>query len=109
MINSKMWLVVQPTIGIPLFLGGVAVGSFAVHLAIVSNTSWVGDFLSGKEMGSSKHASIEAPIQPASLPLAEAKVYPTSSDEMIVVLPDGRMGKAVLKTPLALGSTSSTN
>ena len=33
MIYHKIWLVVKPTVGIPVFLGAVAVGSFAVHLA----------------------------------------------------------------------------
>eukprot|EP00581_Thalassiosira_minuscula_P014504 CAMPEP_0183734996 /NCGR_PEP_ID=MMETSP0737-20130205/45423_1 /TAXON_ID=385413 /ORGANISM="Thalassiosira miniscula, Strain CCMP1093" /LENGTH=88 /DNA_ID=CAMNT_0025968635 /DNA_START=171 /DNA_END=434 /DNA_ORIENTATION=+ len=52
MNNAKMWLVVKPTVGVPLFLSAVAVGSFAVHVAVLSNTSWVSDFLSGKELGS---------------------------------------------------------
>ena len=30
MNNAKMWLVVKPTVGIPLCLSAVAVGSFAV-------------------------------------------------------------------------------
>ena len=51
MNNSKIWLVVKPTVGIPLFLSAVAVGSFAVHVAVVSNTTWVSDFLSGQELG----------------------------------------------------------
>ena len=33
MNNAKLWLVVKPTVGVPLFLTGVAVGSFAVHVA----------------------------------------------------------------------------
>ena len=47
MIYGKMWLVVKPTVGVPLFLGAVAVGSFSVHLAIMSNTTWVKKFLNG--------------------------------------------------------------
>ncbi len=39
MIYGKMWLVVKPTGGVPLFLGAVAVGSFSVQLAIMSNTT----------------------------------------------------------------------
>jgi light-harvesting protein B-800-850 alpha chain len=48
MIYGKMWCVVKPTVGIPLFLGAVAVGSFAVHTAILTNTTWVKGFLNGK-------------------------------------------------------------
>lgn len=47
MIYGKIWLVVKPTVGIPLFLGAVAIGSFAVHLALVTNTTWVKKFLNG--------------------------------------------------------------
>ncbi len=104
MNNSKIWLVVKPTVGVPLFLSAVAVGSFAVHVAVLSNTSWVSDFLSGKELGSTQTAAIEAPIQPAAL-TAEARVYSTTgSDQMVVVLPDGRMAKAVFTQPVAMAS-----
>jgi len=48
MIYGKMWCVVKPSVGIPLFISAVAVASFSVHLAIVSNTTWVMAFLNGK-------------------------------------------------------------
>jgi light-harvesting protein B-800-850 alpha chain len=47
MIYGKLWLVVKPTVGIPVFLGAVAVSSFAVHYMLVSNTDWVKRFLNG--------------------------------------------------------------
>ncbi|MBU3719419.1 MAG: light-harvesting protein [Burkholderiaceae bacterium] len=47
MIYGKIWCVVKPSVGIPLFLSAVAIGSFAVHLALVTNTTWVKDFLQG--------------------------------------------------------------
>jgi light-harvesting protein B-800-850 alpha chain len=55
MIYGKMWLVVKPTVGIPIFLGAVAVGSFSVHLALTMNTTWVRGFLNG---GAGKTASV---------------------------------------------------
>jgi light-harvesting protein B-800-850 alpha chain len=61
MNNAKMWLVVKPTIGVPLFLSAVAIGSFAVHVAVLSNTGWVGDFLTGKGINAQKSASIVLP------------------------------------------------
>ena len=33
MIYGKMWCVVKPSVGIPLFIAAVAVASFSVHLA----------------------------------------------------------------------------
>jgi light-harvesting protein B-800-850 alpha chain len=47
MIYGKIWCVVKPSVGIPLFLSAVAIGSFAVHVALVTNTTWVKDFLNG--------------------------------------------------------------
>lgn len=47
MIYGKIWLVVKPSVGIPVFLGAVAVGSFAVHLALLTNTTWVKKYLNG--------------------------------------------------------------
>lgn len=48
MYNSKMWLVVKPTIGVPLFFGGVALTSLAVHTAVLTNTTWFPAFLNGR-------------------------------------------------------------
>jgi light-harvesting protein B-800-850 alpha chain len=47
MIYGKIWCVVKPSVGMPLFLSAVAIGSFAVHVALVTNTTWVKDFLQG--------------------------------------------------------------
>ena len=49
MNNGRMWLVVNPTIGIPIFLGGVVLASLAVHTAILTQTTWFGDFLRGAQ------------------------------------------------------------
>ena len=70
MIYGKMWLVVKPTVGVPLFLGAVAVGSFSVHLAIMSNTTWVKKFLNGAAPAAT--ATVEAPSKVALAP-PEAK------------------------------------
>jgi light-harvesting protein B-800-850 alpha chain len=61
MIYGKMWLHVKPSVGIPLFLGAVAVGSFAVHVALVTNTTWVKRFLEGGT-GGAKKAMIETTV-----------------------------------------------
>ncbi len=47
MIYGKLWCVVRPQVGIPIFLAAVAIGSFCVHLALVTNTTWVKAFLNG--------------------------------------------------------------
>jgi light-harvesting protein B-800-850 alpha chain len=47
MIYSKMWCVVKPSVGIPVFIAAVAIASFSVHLALTMNTTWVKEFLNG--------------------------------------------------------------
>jgi len=61
MIYGKMWCVVKPSVGIPLFLGAVAVGSFCVHLALATNTTWVKDFLNGSAKKPVVAMAAEAP------------------------------------------------
>ncbi len=60
MIYGKLWCGVKPSVGIPLFLSAVAVGSFAVHVALVTNTTWVKDFLNGSASAVSAQASSQA-------------------------------------------------
>lgn len=47
MIYGKLWLVVKPSVGVPLFLGAVAVSSFAVHYALLTNTTWLPKYYEG--------------------------------------------------------------
>jgi len=65
MIYGKMWTVVRPTVGIPLFLGAVAVGSFSVHLALLNNTTWVKAFLEGGKAAKAAGAVAAAPTAPS--------------------------------------------
>ena len=106
MNNAKMWLVVKPTVGVPLFLSAVAVGSFAVHVAVLSNTSWVSDFLSGKDLGTGdmETAAIDAEADVAKAGYAVDKA--DGARELMVVLPDGTVAKAVLQTEEVLASGS---
>jgi len=48
MIYGKLWLVVKPTVGIPLFLGAVAVSSFLVHYMLLTHTTWLPKYYEGK-------------------------------------------------------------
>jgi light-harvesting protein B-800-850 alpha chain len=47
MNQGRIWCVVSPTVGLPLFLGAVAVMSFVVHFAVLSNTTWFAKFFGG--------------------------------------------------------------
>lgn len=47
MNNGRIWCVVSPTVGLPLFLGSVAVMAFTVHFAVLNNTTWFKDYWNG--------------------------------------------------------------
>ena len=101
MNNAKLWLTVKPTVGVPMFLGAVAIGSFAVHVAVLSNTTWVSDFLSGQELGSGASAAIEAPVMSAEADvksILKSAVTGTemSPQKMEILLPDGRKATVII-------------
>jgi light-harvesting protein B-800-850 alpha chain len=58
MIYGKLWLVVKPTTGIPLFLSAVAISSFLVHYMLLTHTTWMPKYYEGKVV---KTAAAEAP------------------------------------------------
>jgi light-harvesting protein B-800-850 alpha chain len=47
MNEGRIWTVVKPNHGVPLFLGGVAVISMLVHFAILNHTTWFAAFMQG--------------------------------------------------------------
>jgi len=70
MIYGKIWCVVKPTVGIPIFLGAVAVSSFLVHYMLLTHTTWLPAFYEGKKPAVT--AAAEAPATaPAAAPVAK--------------------------------------
>jgi light-harvesting protein B-800-850 alpha chain len=67
MIYGKMWTVVKPGVGIPLFLTAVVVGSLAVHVSLLLSTTWIKGYLNGGQK-----AVAMAPAATAAPPAAEA-------------------------------------
>jgi light-harvesting protein B-800-850 alpha chain len=94
MNNAKMWLVVKPTVGVPLFLSAVAIGSFAVHVAVLTNTGWVGDFLSGRALGTTATARLATQDM---LKSEAAYVAPADGQRVLVIMPDGTTATGVLE------------
>jgi light-harvesting protein B-800-850 alpha chain len=65
MNQGRIWCVVNPTVGLPLFLGSVALTSLAVHYTVLTHTTWMGAFFEG---GKSKaKASLEESVSPVAL------------------------------------------
>lgn len=50
MTNAKIWLVVKPSVGIPMLLTAVALSSFLVHAGIVLNTTWMQAYYAGESI-----------------------------------------------------------
>jgi light-harvesting protein B-800-850 alpha chain len=63
MNQARIWTVVNPSVGLPALLGGVTVIVLLVHFAVLTNTSWVSAFYSGKTAAAA--APVAAPAAPA--------------------------------------------
>ena len=61
MIYGKLWLVVKPSVGVPLLLGAVAVSSFAVHYALLTHTTWLPKYYEGGA-AAKKAAAADSPV-----------------------------------------------
>jgi light-harvesting protein B-800-850 alpha chain len=42
-----IWLVVKPTVGLPLLLGAVAITALLVHAAVLTHSTWFPAFMQG--------------------------------------------------------------
>ena len=71
MNQGKIWLVVKPTVGLPLFLGGVTVIALAVHAAVLTHSDWYPAYYSGKAKAV-KAAVITPPADEATTVVAVA-------------------------------------
>jgi light-harvesting protein B-800-850 alpha chain len=49
MNQGRIWCVVSPTVGLPLFLGSIAVTALIVHYAVLSHTSWYPAYWGGSK------------------------------------------------------------
>jgi light-harvesting protein B-800-850 alpha chain len=68
MNQGKIWLVVKPTVGLPLFLGSVAFTALLVHYAVLTHTTWFPAYWNGK----AGKAVATAPVVAPAVVVAEA-------------------------------------
>jgi len=47
MNQGRIWCVVNPTVGLPLFLGSVAVIALLVHAYVLENAPWFSAYWAG--------------------------------------------------------------
>lgn len=69
MNQGKIWRVVNPTVGVPLFLGAVALTSLFVHYQLLTKTTWLPSYYEGK-------AKVQAAAQ---APAAAVAAAPTAT------------------------------
>jgi len=66
MNQARIWTVVKPTVGLPLFLGAVATTALLVHYAILTHTTWFAGYWNGHAHAAPATASAPAAAAPAS-------------------------------------------
>ncbi len=59
MNQGRIWCVVNPTVGLPLLLGSVAITSLIVHASVMTHTTWMSSYWSGSWRN--KTAEADAP------------------------------------------------
>jgi len=74
MNQGKVWRVVSPSVGVPLFLGSVAVASLIVHGALMIKTDWYGGYWNG---GSLRPAAKAVATAPMAAPATTTAAAPT--------------------------------
>jgi len=64
MNQGRIWCVVNPTVGLPLFLLAVAAIAFIVHFAVLGNVDWIGAYWGASaEVAQAAPAAAAAPAQ----------------------------------------------
>jgi light-harvesting protein B-800-850 alpha chain len=67
MNQARIWLVVKPTVGLPLFLGSVLIIALLVHYFVLTNTSWYPAYWEG---AAAPAAAVVAPVSTESTVVA---------------------------------------
>lgn len=70
MNEGRIWLYVNPSVGLPLFFLAVAAVALLVHASILTNTTWFGAYWQGSAAAAPAAAVEAAPMEAA--PAAEA-------------------------------------
>jgi light-harvesting protein B-800-850 alpha chain len=74
MTNGKIWLVVKPTVGIPVFFAGIVVAALSVHTAILLCSDYYPAYLKGGQ----KMAAAAAAAAPAAMAAPVAAAAPAA-------------------------------
>lgn len=103
MNNGRIWCVVNPSVGLPLFLGGVATIALLVHASVLTNTTWMADYWQGSK-ARGQRAEVVQPTQTVAHIPADA---PYTINVMPVQGLDGATAFVVTISPKAGGTAVS--
>ncbi len=116
MNQGRIWCVVNPTVGLPLFLGSVAVTSLIVHYSVLSNTTWFSHYWNGG--AKAKAASIDDTSRPVAANTSygaggfvitvapTAGTVPSAQSFVVTVAPEAAGAAAPSSEKLALAGAS---
>ena len=63
MNQGRVWCVVNPTVGLPLLLGSVAITSLIVHACVMTHTPWMSSYWSGSWRNRTTTSNESVPAQ----------------------------------------------
>lgn len=110
MNNAKLWLVVKPTVGVPLFLTAVAVSSFAVHVSVMKYTTWLPEYYAGASIEKQADVAMAGPGSNAVVVFdGGATLTSGGSQQGVVVLPDGRTARVVFDDQTLVDGTQTAS
>jgi light-harvesting protein B-800-850 alpha chain len=117
MNQGRIWCVVHPTVGLPLFLGSVAVTSLIVHASVLTHVDWFGTYWEGGYKKVSMNTEPTSPVSKsnAAFTMTVAPVGATASAPasfVITVTPNAAAAStsvASAQAPAAPVRTASNN
>lgn len=79
MNQGRIWCVVNPTIGLPLLLGGVAVTSLIVHASIMEHTTWMSSYWMGSKARTAENVAPQPALASTATPGFTMTVAPVAA------------------------------
>ncbi|WP_421694599.1 light-harvesting protein [Aestuariivirga sp.] len=62
MNQGRIWCVVNPTVGLPLLIGSVAVTSLVVHASVMTHTTWMSNYWQGDAAKTAAADTLSSPV-----------------------------------------------
>ena len=93
MNQGRIWCVVNPSVGLPLLLGSVAITSLIVHASVMTNVPWMAAYWSGSWRNKTVTGAPAASNEGAAANVADAAVRGTPAFSVKVTPMPGVPGK----------------